>query len=260
MAEVIREEYGISGDYKYVPIFSQSGDDRYLNADKMIIKKADILPHALFNSLDKLGHQGEKALEYVGWLKNRIFELKPGYTPIIHIDVYGTIGLAFDLDVEKMTNYMIELEKAVSPLKLQIEGPVDTDNKEETMTYLRDIRISLESKGSKVKIVADEWCNTLEDIKYFADNKAGHILQIKTPDLGGINNTIEAVMYCNEKGIGSYVGGTCNETNVSAEVTTHIAVATKALQILAKPGMGVDEGLMIIKNEMNRLLAYLNRK
>jgi methylaspartate ammonia-lyase len=33
------------------------------------------------------------------------------------------------------------------------------------------------------------------------------------------------------------------------------AMATGPDQILAKPGMGVDEGYMIVVNEMNRLLA-----
>ena len=32
--------------------------------------------------------------------------------------------------------------------------------------------------------------------------------RIKTPDLGSIHNTIEAVLYCKEKGIGAYQGGT----------------------------------------------------
>jgi methylaspartate ammonia-lyase len=111
-----------------------------------------------------------------------------------------------------------------------------------------------------VEIVADEWCNTLEDIKYFADNKAGHMVQIKTPDLGGINNTIEAVLYCKAKGIGAYQGGTCNETDRSAQVCVHCAMATRPDQILAKPGMGVDEGYMIVYNEMQRILAYENAK
>ena len=128
------------------------------------------------------------------------------------------------------------------------------------MEALRDIRVELEKRNSKVLIVADEWCNTLEDIKMFADNKAGHILQIKTPDLGGITNTVEAILYCNKLGIGSYVGGTCNETNISAETTTNVALACKAMQVLAKPGMGVDEGLMIIKNEMNRVIAIANAR
>ena len=60
MAEVIRKEYGITEkEYKPIPVFTQSGDDRYINADKMIIKEADVLPHALINNVEtKLGQNG----------------------------------------------------------------------------------------------------------------------------------------------------------------------------------------------------------
>ncbi len=261
MAEVIRKEYNIKDTlYKRVPIFSQSGDNRYENADKMILKRVDLLSHALYNSTAKLGLNGENIKAYVSWLKDRIVELgDKDYHPTVHLDVYGTMGMIYDLDVAKITDLIIDLEKRAHPYNLQIEGPIDAGNKEDTMGLLRDIRAALEEKGSNVKIVADEWCNTLEDIKYFADNKAGHILQIKTPDLGGVNNSIEAALYCNEKGLGSYIGGTCNETNLSAERTVHLAVATNATQILAKPGMGADEGIMIINNEMNRLIGLANR-
>jgi methylaspartate ammonia-lyase len=154
----------------------------------------------------------------------------------------------------------MDLEETAKPLTIRIEGPIDAGNKEETIDYLAKISRALEARNSKLEIVADEWCNTLEDIKDFADAKAGHMLQIKTPDLGGINNICEAILYCNEHHIGSYSGGTCNETNISAEITTNIAIACKADQMLAKPGMGVDEGFMIVKNEMNRVLARANRK
>lgn len=45
MAEVIRDEYNTGVEFEKIPAFSQSGDDRYTNVDKMIIKKADVLPH-----------------------------------------------------------------------------------------------------------------------------------------------------------------------------------------------------------------------
>ena len=100
----------------------------------------------------------------------------------------------------------------------------------------------------------------VEDIRLFADHRAGHMVQIKTPDLGGINNTIEAVLYCKARGIGAYQGGTCNETDRSAQVCVHCAMATQPDQILAKPGMGVDEGYMIVYNEMQRILAIRKRR
>lgn len=81
------------------------------------------------------------------------------------------------------------------------------------------------------------------------------MIQVKTPDLGSITNTIEAVLYCKSRGIGTYQGGTCNETDRSAQVCVHCAMATKPDQMLAKPGMGVDEGFMIAYNEMNRIIA-----
>ena len=124
------------------------------------------------------------------------------------------------------------------------------------MLALKELTEMVDYEGLKLQIVADEWCNTLEDIKYFADNRAGHMIQIKTPDLGGINNTAEAALYCKSKGIGVYQGGTCNETDRSAQICTHIAMAVKPDQILAKPGMGVDEGYMVVYNEMKRILAF----
>lgn len=264
MAEVIRKEYNITEkEYKAIPVFTQSGDDRYNNVDKMIIKEADVLPHALINNVEKkLGKKGELLLEYVKWIRNRIikFRTRENYNPVLHIDVYGTIGIAFNNDLDKIIDYLLVLEKAAHPFILRIEGPIDGGNKEDTIKYLKDLTRMIDERNSTLEIVADEWCNTLEDIIDFADEKAGHMLQIKTPDLGGVNNVCEAIVYCNKVGIGSYCGGTCNETNISSEVTTNIAIACMADQCLAKPGMGVDEGYMIVKNEMNRVLAITKKR
>ena len=265
MCEVVADEYGCTVSETPIDIFTQSGDDRYNGADKMIIKGAQVLPHALINNVeDKLGKNGEKLADYVAWLRDRILanRTNEAYAPVFHIDVYGTIGAIFgNNNYVGMADYIEKLGEIAKPFKLRIEGPMDCDCDRETqMTALAGLTAELDKRGCDVELVADEWCNTLEDIKLFADNKAGHMVQIKTPDLGGINNTIEAVLYCKEKGIGAYQGGTCNETDRSAQVCVHCAMATQPVQILAKPGMGVDEGYMIVYNEMNRILAIRNAK
>ncbi len=265
MCEVVADEYGCTVSETPIDIFTQSGDDRYDNADKMIIKGAQVLPHALINNVEtKLGKKGEKLEEYVAWLRDRILANRTdeNYLPVFHIDVYGTIGAAFGIDNYKaMADYIEKLGQIAKPFHLRIEGPMDCDVDVPTqMKALAALTAELDARGSDVELVADEWCNTLEDIKLFADNKAGHMVQIKTPDLGGINNTIEAVLYCKEKGIGAYQGGTCNETDRSAQVCVHCAMATQPVQILAKPGMGVDEGYMIVYNEMNRIMAVRKAK
>lgn len=256
MADIIAKEYQCEVSDEPVKIFMQSGDDRYNNVDKMIIKQADVLPHGLINHVPtKLGAKGELLLEYIGWLANRILSKRSNdnYQPIIHIDVYGTLGIIFENDVEKIVDYLALCAQKASPFALYIEGPVDMGEQQAQVVALKQITQRLDQDQIPVKIVADEWCNTLEDIKLFVDEKAGHMVQIKTPDLGSIHNTIEAILYCKDKEVLAYQGGTCNETDRSAQVCTHIAMATQPVQMLAKPGMGVDEGFMIVTNEMNRI-------
>lgn len=263
MAEVVQKEYETGVELKRVPIFAQSGDDRYNNVDKMIIKGTDVMPHALINNVkEKLGENGEILLQYIKWMRDRVLQYKmtEAYAPIFHIDVYGTIGRIFNQDLSKMADYLKTLEEAAKPFLLRIEGPMDVGERTKQMEALRDLTKILDERDIHVELVADEWCNTYDDVVYFADNKAGHMIQVKTPDLGGVNNSIEAILYCKEKGIGAYLGGTCNETNRSAEVCTNIGMACGAKQVLAKPGMGVDEGFMIVNNEMNRVLALVKRR
>ena len=176
---------------------------------------------------------------------------------MLHIDCYGTIGALYgNNNYSAMADYIAKLGEIAKPFHLRIEGPMDCDStREAQIEALAGLTAELDRRGIDVELVADEWCNTLEDIKLFADAKAGHMAQIKTPDLGGVNNTIEAVLYCKAHGMGAYQGGTCNETDRSAQVCVHCAMATQPVQILAKPGMGVDEGYMIVFNEMQRILA-----
>jgi methylaspartate ammonia-lyase len=263
MAQVIAEEYGLPIIAERVPVFAQSGDDRYNNVDKMILKKADVLPHALINHVDsKLGRNGELLSEYIAWLAKRIVALRveKTYAPCLHIDVYGTIGAIFDNAPAKVAAYLQTLEAPANGLELYIEGPVDVGHRERQVEALLAIRKELDRIGSKVKIVADEWCNTKEDVILFTDTKSCHMVQIKTPDLGSIHNTVESVLYCRKNGMEAYQGGTCNETDLSAKACVHSAIAARAERMLAKPGMGFDEGYMIVNNEMERVLAVLKNQ
>ncbi len=262
-AEVVCAEYGLPVVAEPIPLFGQSGDDRYGAVDKMILKRVDVLPHGLINHVaDKLGHQGEKLEAYVRWLTARVQALGPadGYRPELHIDVYGTIGLAFGGDASRIAGYIARLGEAAGGLALSIEGPVDAGSKDAQIEALGAVTRELARIGSPVRIVADEWCNTREDVVHFTDAKCCHMVQIKTPDLGGVHNIVEAVLYCNRNGMLAYQGGTCNETDVSARACTHIALAARPMRLLVKPGMGFDEGLGIVGNEMRRAVALMRRR
>ena len=258
MCEVVADEYGTRVSERALPIFSQSGDDRYKNADKMIIKEVDVLPHALINNMEKLGPNGDHLADYLFWLRERVlqFRAREDYEPVFHIDVYGTIGELFGAtNIEGIADYLKRLEAIANPFKLRIEGPLDAGSKEGQIKWLAELTRAVDEGGIAVELVADEWCNTYEDVKDFVDHGAGHMIQVKTPDLGSLHKSAESVLYCKAHGVKAYQGGTCNETARSAQVSVHVAMATSPEQILAKPGMGVDEGIMLAYNEMQQILA-----
>lgn len=258
MAEVVREEYRTGVDLVPVPVYTQSGDDRWTNVDKMILKEVDVLPHGLINEVaTKLGSDGGLLRDYVSWLSSRIRTVRRSadYAPRLHIDTYGTIGLAFGGDLRAVADYLAQLSKCAAPFALRVEHPVDAGSRDAQVEVYAQLRSDLRQRGVPVDLVVDEWCNALEDIAVFVAAGAADVIHVKTPDLGGVNNSVEALLHVRSNGLAAYCGGTCNETDVSGRVSAHVAMACGADQVLAKPGMGVDEGLMVVGNEMARVAA-----
>jgi methylaspartate ammonia-lyase len=259
MAEIVAREYGCPRPERPVPILASCLTHDYDQIDRMILKRAELLPHSSFHIPERdLGPDGEKLLAYAMRLSQRISAIgAPGYRPAIHLDVYGTIGELFHMDIAAVAQYLGQLARAAAPFELLIETPVIAASKPAQIEIFRQLRETLRARGHKVKLIADEWCNTLDDIKEFADAGAADYAQIKTPDLGGINNSIEAVLYCRARGIGSCLGGSANETDQSARISAQVALACGADMMLSKPGFGGDEGLMILSNEMARALTLI---
>jgi methylaspartate ammonia-lyase len=262
MAEVIASEYASTISKKPIPILASGHRDEWLQLDRIITKRVELLPHASFNVVkDHIGEKGEKLHEFVRRVAARVKEIGDAdYKPTIHVDVYGTLGELFNMKIAPMVDYIGTLRDAAAPYALLVESPVIAATQRAQIEAFREARALLKQKGIPVGLIADEWCNTLEDIKLFADEKCADYVQIKTPDLGGINNTIEAVLYCKAHGMGASLGGTANETDHSARICTHIGLACQPDFMLSKPGLGVDEALMIQTNEMARTLAILEAR
>jgi len=262
MVETLAREYAADGAViASAPpkILTSCMRDNYNLHDRMILKRSDILPHASFGQLDvHVGRDGQLFLDYIAKFARRVLEIgEPDYRPILHFDVYGTFGELFEDDVERIADYLARIRAAVQPFEVMIEAPIVATSLESQVALYKKLRETQRRKGVDVTIVVDEWCNTLEDIRAFGEADAVDMCQIKTPDLGGINNTIEAALYCKRIGMAAYLGGTANETDQSSRITCHIGLATAPAFLLSKPGMGADEALALQTNEMNRTLAIL---
>jgi len=261
MAEVVCREYGSTMATAPIDILASCHRGDALQLDRVIMKRAAVLPHASFTLARDLGPNGDALVEYARSVARRVEEVgAPGYKPRLHFDVYGTIGDLFGDDVDAVVVYLARLARAVEPFELLIETPVIADSREAQMATLARLKAALRARGVKVGLIADEWCNTLEDIRAFADAAVCDHVQIKTPDLGGIHNSIEAVLYCKARGMGCCLGGTANETDLSSRASAQVALATGPDFMLSKPGIGADEALMILTNEMVRTLALVSHR
>jgi methylaspartate ammonia-lyase len=260
MTEVIADEWNLPRPAAPVPIHAQSGGERYHNADKMIVRRVPSLPHALVDNIpEQMGQDADQLLQYVHWLVKRIGQLGgQGYTPTIHLDVHGALGQIHENNLGRVLGELHTLELAAQPYPLRVECPVMMDSREAQIQAMRTLREYVRFRKLKVQLVADEWANTLDDIRAFIVAQAADMIQIKMPDLGSIHNSIEAVLACKAAGVGAFLGGSCAETDISARVSAHVALATRPDIVMAKPGMGVDEGVMLVQNEMARTLALIN--
>jgi methylaspartate ammonia-lyase len=251
MAEVVAAEFGLELILEPVPLFAQSGEARYESVERMVRKRVDALPHGLFSTPEAFAGM----LDFARWVRDRV-AAEPGYEPTLHFDLYGQAGLHHD----DVAGFLLDLERACAPYPVRVESPVDFGSRAAQIEGGVALRKEIAARGGTIKIVADEWCNTLDDVEAFAAAGACDMVQIKTPDVGSLVDSARAVLACRAHGIGAYLGGSCTETEVSARACVHVAVATRPDVQLAKPGMGVDEGIMLASNEQRRLLALLKGK
>ena len=260
MAEVLADEWNLALPDSPVPLHAQSGGERYRNAEKMIVRRIASLPHALVDNIpEQLGEDGNELTRCVRWLVGRIQQLGgPDYRPTIHLDVHGALGKVFDHQPGRILGQLRALELAAQPYPLRIECPVIMESRQAQIGMMRKLGDYVRLRKMTVQLVVDEWANTLEDIQAFLDAGAANMIQIKMPDLGSLHNSVDAVLACRKAGIGAFLGGSCAETDLSARVSAHVALATRPDILMAKPGMGVDEAVSLAQNEMARALAVMH--
>ena len=162
----------------------------------------------------------------------------PTYQPVLHLDVYGTLGVVFGDDGPALADSLIGLGAQASPLPLRVEHPVDGGSRAAQIQAMTSLRATVAQRGGGVALAVDEWCNTKQDIEAFVAAGAADVVHVKAPDLGGLQHTVDSLLLVRRAGLLAYCGGSATETERSAQVTAHVAMACGADQVLAKPGMG----------------------
>lgn len=259
MAAVIAREWDLPIPRQPVPLHAQCGHERQLNAEKMIVRRIASLPHGLVDNLpEQVGASGGELTRYIRWLRDRIARLAgEDYRPTIHLDLYGALGQIADHQPGRMLGQIFGWKTAAGPYPLRLECPVLLESREAQIQAMRTLKDYTRMRGLDVQLVADEWANSLEDIRAFLEAGAADVVQVKMPDLGGIHNAVDALLACKAAGAGAFLGGSYAETDLSARIAVHVALGAGADLFLARPGMGVDEAISLAQNEMARTLALI---
>ncbi|MEY4630120.1 MAG: hypothetical protein RIQ81_240 [Pseudomonadota bacterium] len=232
--------------------------------ERMIVQGIRYLPQGQFEDLPReLGADGSKLFAYIDWLKSRMATFDAARGPalpapqprVITLDFHGAAGTLFSNDPARLAAFILELEGRCKPFALHIESPIVMDSFEEQVPALVSLRRELRLRNSKVKIIADEWANTLGQMEALATAGGVDGIHIKMPDTGSLLDSGRAVQLCHRHKLFALLGGSCTETAVSATLAVHLAAATCPDALLVKPGISFDEGFSLVSLEMSKIKA-----
>ena len=228
--------------------------------ERMIVAGVKYLPQGQFENLaEELGADGSRLFSYISWLKERIAKLSPvsltgtNFPRVITLDFHGALGQIFNGNVNAIVDYIERLAKSCQPFDLHVESPVVEETFHAQVNKLSKLTEAIRSRGISVKIIADEWANSLDEIKILATQTVLDGIHIKMPDTGSILDSGRAVEVCKANGIFVLLGGSCTETASSAQLAAHLAMATGPNALLVKPGISFDEGFSLITNELAKI-------
>ncbi len=253
MARVLMREYGVE-HYSRPGLAGSCGGEWKQNVDKAIVRQIAMFPQNAIQTRD----QCERLPDHVSWISDRIGELgQDGYRPDLHFDFHSSLGRMLDNDMDKVCDYLSNIVDRAGGHQVYFEDPLYAATADAAMDGMARLRARLEQRGLPCRLIADEWVNAPGEAERFARAQAAHVFQIKTPDNGSLTNTIQAIRTCQEHGILAYLGGSCNETDISVRASVHVGMAMNVWRMFTRPGLGFDEGLMVTTNEMNRTAARL---
>jgi methylaspartate ammonia-lyase len=254
MAEVIAREFGGKVASQWPGFAAVCEGDWYANVDKAIVRRVAMFPHCGIQKKEDV----ERLPDYVAWMLGRVEKLgSSGYKPDLHIDFHSMLGRMLGNDVEQACDFLAGVADRARPYTVYFEDPLLAETADQARENLQNLRHAFDKRGLSCRLIADEWANSPGQVAQFAADRAAHAIQVKMPDNGNLLNTIRAVRSCQEHGVLAYLGGSVNETDVSARVSVHLGLALDVWRVLVKPAKGHDEGLMIKTNEVARTLAAI---
>ena len=164
----------------------------------MILKQVDSLPHGLINDPALVGEDGSAlSTTCAGCATASCSCGRPTrYAPILHFDVYGLLGAVDGGDLARVAGILDAMAQAARAVRAARRAPARRRLARRRRSARWPRCAACSPSARRVEIVADEWANTVEDIRAFNRAGAADVIQIKAPDLGSVHNIVDAVLDC----------------------------------------------------------------
>lgn len=255
--QIFSEELQLNMPDARIPLHGSCGGDWGETVDSMLARGLKFLPQGQFEFLeDQIGSDGKKLVAWIQGFKARAARF--GYTPTVTLDFHGALDDLCDSNLVRIADMIQSFIEAAAPHSCHIESPIlaaDFATFKKRISELKQILIDRGFKAPSFRLVADEWANTVQDMKELAAAKAVDGIHIKMPDTGALSECAAAVRILREAGTFALLGGSCTETMSGAKCTAHLALVTRPDAVLVKPGMGFDESFAFLDGEMAKALA-----
>lgn len=234
---------------KAVPLQGSSGADFGAAVDRMLARRVPFLPQGQFEDLtEQIGEGGARLLGWVADFKRRCERFH--YVPTLTLDFHGALDEVFGRDIQRIAGFLDQLVQTAHPHPLHVESALMGADFSEFVQRMVELRSSVKTPAPALRLMADEWANSVDDMRALVAAGAVNGVHIKMPDTGTLWESVQAVRLLQQEAAFVLLGGSCNETMHSARLSTHLALVLRPDALLVKPGMGFDEACAMIEAEM----------
>jgi methylaspartate ammonia-lyase len=255
--QIFAEDLGYQNPTETIRLHGSCGGDWGDTVDRMLARRLEYLPQGQFEFLDRqIGTDGKSLELWVESFKERAKRF--GYLPTLTLDFHGALDELCNQNLERVADMIENIAKTAAPHPCHIESPLAAPDFEVFKRRIFQLKEILNKRGlhaPTLRIVADEWANSLSDIMQLIAENGVDGVHIKMPDTGALSECAMAVDVIRIAGKFALLGGSCTETMLGAKSTAHLAVVTRPDAVLVKPGMGFDESFAYLDGEMKRAIA-----
>jgi methylaspartate ammonia-lyase len=237
VAEWVAKEYGLASLETAIPLQIALNDDNIQVAHSILTTHIASLGYTTGKNNHKatLGANGERLQRHIRQVAAWLQTLEASFQPAIHLDLQEGFRDLFGNDEGKVLGALFGLEQAAKPYRLQVQNPFWQDSLEAQLDSMTKLQNYLCIRHLKLKLVADAWVDSFDDVVQFADPTVCQMVHVELPRLGNLEAGITAVLHLKSQNQSVILSGE------DTALTTHIALATTPTSLCGSPQLHYNE-------------------